>query len=98
MYINASRYFKTKIYTIEDPPEYIIPGVTQVPVLRNENDVQAAHEQVSPYEEPLKASMRSDPDTLMIGEIRDMATANGLAYFFKWFDLSKTTSGFMSSL
>lgn len=78
MYINASRYFKTKIYTIEDPPEYIIPGVTQVPVLRNENDVQAAHEQVSPYEEPLKASMRSDPDTLMIGEIRDMATANGM--------------------
>lgn len=78
MYINASRYFKTKIYTIEDPPEYIIPSVTQIPVLRNENDVEKAHEAVSPYEEPLKAAMRSDPDTLMIGEIRDYATANGM--------------------
>lgn len=73
MYINNSRDQRCKIYTIEDPPEYKIPNVSQIPVNR-----ASAKEGESPFAMPLKATMRGDPDILMIGEIRDNVTGDGL--------------------
>jgi type II secretory ATPase GspE/PulE/Tfp pilus assembly ATPase PilB-like protein len=54
-----------KILTIEDPPEYALEGATQIPVVR------AKAEQANIFTEAIKAALRSDPDTIMIGEIRD---------------------------
>lgn len=74
MYINRSRSYRCKIYTIEDPPEYRIPFVSQIPV----NRAQAEKEGKNGFSEPMKAVMRGDPDILMLGEIRDEETGNGL--------------------
>ena len=74
MYINNARHYRAKIYTIEDPPEYKIPRVSQIPVVRRQDD----DPNISPFLEPLKATMRGDPDILMIGEIRDLFTGDGL--------------------
>lgn len=76
MSLNEQSDFKKSFYTLEDPPEYLIPGVAQIGVSRNKN---AREEGVSsPYEKPLKVLMRADPDVIMLGEIRDNATAEGL--------------------
>ncbi len=55
----------TKIVTAEDPVEYRLPGITQVNV--NER-VGLGFAQV------LRASLRQDPDVLLIGEMRDADT------------------------
>jgi general secretion pathway protein E len=53
---------KKKIITIEDPIEYNIDGVMQVPI----------NEEIGlSYEIVLKNVLRQDPDVIMIGEIRD---------------------------
>jgi type II secretory ATPase GspE/PulE/Tfp pilus assembly ATPase PilB-like protein len=54
------------IITIEDPVEYVIEGVTQV---------QVNHKQKLTYAEAIKGVMRLDPDVIMMGEIRDAASA-----------------------
>lgn len=56
-----------KIITLEDPVEYFLPGVTQIPVQGD------AH--TSGFADKLRAVLRLDPDTLMVGEIRDQDTA-----------------------
>jgi general secretion pathway protein E len=58
-----------KLITVEDPIEYQLPGVTQVPVHREAG--------VS-FAQALRSILRQDPDVLMIGEMRDSETA-GLA-------------------
>lgn len=73
MWLNAQREYSYKIYTIEDPPEYIIPRTTQVPV--RQVDAGTSKEE-SPYLKPIKAAMRGDPDVIMVGEIRDHYTAD----------------------
>lgn len=56
-----------KIITLEDPVEYVIEGVTQIPVRsRSEKDG---------FAEKLRAVLRLDPDAIMVGEIRDLDTA-----------------------
>lgn len=55
-----------KIISLEDPPEYVLEGVTQVQV---NADCQLD------FIEVLKRSLRQDPDVIMIGEIRDEETA-----------------------
>jgi len=57
----------TKIITLEDPIEYRISGVEQV---------QIDSTNQTSFLEALKASLRQDPNTLMIGEIRDKETAD----------------------
>lgn len=74
MYVNHARQYRSKIYTIEDPPEYKIPRVSQIPVIRRDGD----DPNLSPFLDPLKATMRGDPDILMIGEVRDPFTGDGL--------------------
>ena len=73
MYINASTGYKLKIYTIEDPPEYNIARVTQIPVVIGKD---FDPNKMSPFEKPIKACMRGDPDIIMIGEVRDKITGD----------------------
>lgn len=55
-----------KIITVEDPVEYHLEGVTQVPVNRKAG--------VS-FASALRGLLRQDPDVLMVGEMRDGETA-----------------------
>lgn len=73
MYMNASLSYKVKIYTIEDPPEYSIAKVTQIPVVIGKDFDPS---KTSPFEKPIKACMRGDPDIIMIGEVRDRTTGD----------------------
>ncbi|MGL4408001.1 MAG: type II secretion system ATPase GspE [Zoogloea sp.] len=54
------------IVTVEDPVEYDLPGVGQIPV-NSKIDLSFAR--------ALRAILRQDPDVIMIGEIRDLETA-----------------------
>lgn len=64
--INALNEPSRKIITLEDPVEYSIPGVMQIPVLTGSGDS---------FAEKLRAVLRLDPDIIMVGEIRDVDTA-----------------------
>lgn len=55
-----------KIITVEDPVEFQVPGVTQI---------QANAEIGYTFARALRAILRQDPDVIMIGEIRDLETA-----------------------
>ncbi len=57
---------KVKIVTIEDPIEYHLPGIVQTQV----------NEKGYTFAEGLRATVRQDPDIIMIGEIRDNETAD----------------------
>lgn len=56
-----------KVCTIEDPVEYRLPGVIQMQV-----DLKAGRT----FASALKAYLRSDPDIILVGEVRDTTTAN----------------------
>jgi general secretion pathway protein E len=55
-----------KIVTVEDPVEYQIEGVTQVPVNRKAG---------IGFANALRSILRHDPDVIMVGEMRDRETA-----------------------
>lgn len=65
--INTLNAPERKIITIEDPVEYLMPGVVQIPVTGELEGEQ--------FTEQLRAVLRLDPDVVMIGEIRDKDTA-----------------------
>lgn len=73
MYVNANSGYKLKIYSIEDPPEYNIAKITQIPVVIGKDFDPT---KMSPFEKPIKACMRGDPDIIMIGEVRDKITGD----------------------
>ena len=58
---------ESKLLTAEDPVEYEIDGIIQVPI----NEAIG-----NSFERVLRAFLRQDPDVLMIGEIRDLTTAH----------------------
>ena len=55
-----------KIITIEDPVEYVLNGITQIPV----NEKKGLT-----FARGLRSILRHDPDKIMVGEIRDSETA-----------------------
>ncbi len=55
-----------KVLTVEDPVEYNLNGVNQIPVDQKVGMT---------FEKGLRAILRHDPDVVMIGEIRDLETA-----------------------
>lgn len=65
--INELNNPERKIITLEDPVEYNIKGVTQIPVDSRQDKLGFA--------EKFRAVLRLDPDVVMVGEIRDMDTA-----------------------
>lgn len=64
--ISEINHGQEKIITIEDPVEYQLPGVLQIPV--NEK------KQLT-FARGLRSILRHDPDKIMVGEIRDPETA-----------------------
>ncbi len=62
--IQSSEY---KMITIEDPVEYQLRGITQIPV----NEKKGLT-----FARGLRSILRHDPDKIMVGEIRDEETAN----------------------
>lgn len=65
--INTLNTPERKIITLEDPVEYNLPGVVQIPVTGE----LEGHD----FAERLRAVLRLDPDVVMVGEIRDQDTA-----------------------
>lgn len=63
--------YEINLITVEDPPEYPIPGGHQMPVT-NANNEEEKEEQ---FNKALSAALRSDPDVIMVGEIRALAAA-----------------------
>jgi type IV pilus assembly protein PilB len=64
--LNEIKTDEDKIVTIEDPVEYQIRGVTQIPV----NEKKGLT-----FARGLRSILRHDPDKIMVGEIRDAETA-----------------------
>ncbi len=64
--ISEINHGQDKIVTIEDPVEYELPGVLQIPV----NEKKGLT-----FERGLRSILRHDPDKIMVGEIRDPETA-----------------------
>ncbi len=59
------------LLTVEDPPEYPIPGARQMPVTNANTEEEKAEQ----FTKALSAALRSDPDVIMVGEIRALAAA-----------------------
>jgi len=64
--LNKINSVEKNIITIEDPVEYQLPGISQVQVNRKAGLTFAAG---------LRSFLRQDPDIIMVGEIRDLETA-----------------------
>ena len=64
--ISEINHGRDKIVTIEDPVEYELPGVLQIPV----NEKKGLT-----FARGLRSILRHDPDKIMVGEIRDRETA-----------------------
>lgn len=66
--LNTLNNNERKIITIEDPVEYRFAGMSQLSVTS-----QSSHE--TSFAEKLRATLRLDPDVVMVGEVRDQDTA-----------------------
>ena len=64
--INALNTTDRKIITLEDPVEYGITGISQIPINTTEG---------GSFADGLRSVLRLDPDVVMVGEIRDVDTA-----------------------
>ncbi len=64
--INRINTPEVKIVTLEDPVEFDLAGISQIPVRTEDQQLFAVK---------LRAIMREDPNVVMIGEIRDIDTA-----------------------
>ena len=64
--LNALNTLDKKIITLEDPIEYGITGISQIPINTNAG---------GSFAEGLRSVLRLDPDVVMVGEIRDADTA-----------------------
>lgn len=68
---------KLKVISVEDPPESLIHGATQVPVVRSK---KVTGNDTNPFAASIRAAMRSDPDVLFVGETRDKDSAQLLTH------------------
>lgn len=71
---------RIKVITVEDPPEYMLKNATQVPVVRSRSQAKSGDSTANPFASVVRAAMRSDPDILMVGEVRDHASAELLIH------------------
>jgi len=65
--LNKINTIEKNIITIEDPVEYQLSGISQVPVNRKAGLT---------FANALRSFLRQDPDIIMVGEIRDLETAD----------------------
>ncbi len=66
--LNSLNTEQRKIITIEDPVEYQLSGITQIPLATKSSEA-------ADFANSLRAILRLDPDIIMVGEIRDLDTA-----------------------
>jgi type IV pilus assembly protein PilB len=64
--LSELNHISDKLITTEDPVEYDIDGIVQIPI---------DHEIGVTFAACLRAILRQDPDTILVGEIRDLETA-----------------------
>ncbi|HBE67290.1 MAG TPA: pilus assembly protein PilB [Planctomycetaceae bacterium] len=64
--LSELNHMKDKLITTEDPVEYDIDGIVQIPI---DHDIGVT------FASCLRAILRQDPDTILVGEIRDIETA-----------------------
>lgn len=64
--LNALNTSDRKILTLEDPIEYGLQGITQIPIDTTDG---------ASFADALRSVLRLDPDIVMVGEIRDQDTA-----------------------
>jgi type II secretory ATPase GspE/PulE/Tfp pilus assembly ATPase PilB-like protein len=64
------------IISIEDPPEYQLPGIAQVSIETIRTGTAWGDAAEDPWSLVLRAALRKDPDTLLVGEIRDRTVAD----------------------
>jgi len=64
--VHLNQNFDNNVVTVEDPVEYQLPGVNQMPVKEDTGFT---------FAEGLKAILRLSPDIILVGEIRDRETA-----------------------
>lgn len=67
--LNSLNTDDRKIITIEDPVEYQFEGITQISVKPSESGNDGS------FADKLRATLRLDPDIVMVGEVRDADTA-----------------------
>lgn len=70
-YIDQTKGTK-HVITVEDPPEYPIPGAVQTPVA----NANSQEKRTEVFTAAIASAMRLDPDVIMIGEVRDLPSAN----------------------
>ena len=80
--LNSLNQPDTKIITLEDPVEYKLQGIVQSQVENydsfssaGEGNVLGRKKNIYTFARGLKAILRQDPDIVMVGEIRDLETA-----------------------
>lgn len=82
--------YSINVITIEDPPEYPIPGAIVTPLLvANRNDREMVSQA---WQDSISEVMRLDPDIIMVGEISDLGSARTA------FSAAKTGHGVWSTL
>ena len=62
------------VLTVEDPPEYRIPGAVQTALICDKSDDAVVSQE---WARSIANAMRLDPDVVLIGEVRDKASASG---------------------
>jgi type II secretory ATPase GspE/PulE/Tfp pilus assembly ATPase PilB-like protein len=65
---------RSHVITVEDPPEYPIPGAVVTPLRVKDRGDPAAVSRA--WRESISNAMRLDPDVIMVGEVRDLDSAN----------------------
>ncbi len=65
-----------KLVTVEDPVEYIIPGACQMGVPHGRRQLEGENGNI--YNTLIKATLREDPDAVIVGEIRDATAADAV--------------------
>lgn len=75
--VNTLNTPERKIITLEDPVEYFLQGVVQIPIKsqKSPTEAQDTGAQREGFAGMLRAVLRLDPDVVMLGEIRDQDTA-----------------------
>ncbi|HHO9701250.1 GspE/PulE family protein [Citrobacter braakii] len=87
MYLDSTGNRK-RLMTLEDPPEGLIPGAVQTPIIADKNDPEAVSRA---WVRSISAALRLDPDAMVVGEIRDANSVRSTQTAAKSGHLVKTT-------
>ena len=63
--------YERSCLTVEDPPEYVIYGAQQMPVTNAKTDEERSQK----FLDAIRSALRSDPNILLVGEVRDASSA-----------------------